>query len=49
MTFINPCIPAELDWISKEYNKRDEKGLFKLVPIHALARVMVKQENHGEG
>ncbi|HGW6405097.1 TPA: site-specific DNA-methyltransferase, partial [Escherichia coli] len=35
MTFENPGIPAELDWISKEYNKRDEKGLFKLVPIHA--------------
>ncbi|WP_199556970.1 site-specific DNA-methyltransferase [Enterobacter kobei] len=35
MAFDNPGMPAELDWISKEYNKKDEKGLFKLVPIHA--------------
>lgn len=35
MIFENPGMPAESDWISKEYNKKDEKGLFKLVPIHA--------------
>ncbi|EBU4088697.1 site-specific DNA-methyltransferase, partial [Salmonella enterica] len=35
MAFDNPGMPAELDWISKEYNKKDEKGFFKLVPIHA--------------
>ena len=30
-----PCVPATEEWINKEYTKKDEKGRFKLVPIHA--------------
>ncbi|NWA36649.1 site-specific DNA-methyltransferase [Pseudomonas reactans] len=35
ITFENPGMPAEKSWISKEYNKEDERGVYKLVPIHA--------------
>lgn len=34
-TFNQPGMPAPLDWIEKEYNKVDDKGKYKLVPIHA--------------
>lgn len=30
-----PGTEPEQEWIDKEYNKKDEKGLYKLVPIHA--------------
>lgn len=30
-----PSLPAKQDWIEKEYPKRDSKGPYKLVPIHA--------------
>ena len=30
-----PGVAPEKEWIEKEYNKKDENGLFKLVPIHA--------------
>jgi adenine-specific DNA-methyltransferase len=30
-----PTTEPEAEWISKEYNKSDEKGQYKLVPIHA--------------
>ncbi|RJF58458.1 site-specific DNA-methyltransferase [Serratia inhibens] len=33
--FKNPGMPADKEWMSKEYNKKDDKGSFKLVPIHA--------------
>ncbi len=33
--FNNPGMPADKEWISKEYDKIDAKGAFKLVPIHA--------------
>ncbi|MCD9490170.1 site-specific DNA-methyltransferase [Photobacterium phosphoreum] len=31
----NPSVPATEEWINKEYTKVDEKGRYKLVPIHA--------------
>ncbi|HDY7528538.1 TPA: site-specific DNA-methyltransferase [Vibrio vulnificus] len=34
-TFNQPGVPAPQEWIEKEYNKTDEKGRYKLVPIHA--------------
>ena len=30
-----PCEPASDEWINKEYTKKDNKGRYKLVPIHA--------------
>ncbi|KZY42729.1 MULTISPECIES: site-specific DNA-methyltransferase [unclassified Oleiphilus] len=30
-----PSVPATEEWINKEYTKKDEKGRYKLVPIHA--------------
>lgn len=30
-----PGVPASKEWIDKEYSKSDEKGRYKLVPIHA--------------
>lgn len=30
-----PGLPASKEWINKEYNYRDDKGRYKLVPIHA--------------
>jgi adenine-specific DNA-methyltransferase len=33
--FNQPGVPATEEWISKEYTKEDEKGRYKLVPIHA--------------
>jgi len=30
-----PGITPDKEWIEKEYNKSDDKGLYKLVPIHA--------------
>jgi len=30
-----PGIKPDQEWIAKEYNKKDENGLYKLVPIHA--------------
>ena len=30
-----PTTAPDAEWITKEYNKRDEKGQYKLVPIHA--------------
>ena len=33
--FNNPGMPADKEWVSKEYDKVDAKGNFKLVPIHA--------------
>lgn len=30
-----PSIPAEKEWIEREYSKIDTKGKYKLVPIHA--------------
>lgn len=34
-TWNKPSVLAEDEWLAKEYNKTDEKGRFKLVPIHA--------------
>ncbi|EOX4831345.1 site-specific DNA-methyltransferase [Vibrio alginolyticus] len=34
-TFNQPGVPAPKEWIEKEYNKVDEKGRYKLVPVHA--------------
>ncbi|OKP24230.1 site-specific DNA-methyltransferase [Serratia fonticola] len=33
--FQNPGMPADKEWISKEYNYADNRGSYKLVPIHA--------------
>jgi len=33
--FNQPGIPASKEWIDKEYTKVDERGRYKLVPIHA--------------
>ena len=33
--FNKPGIPASKAWIAREYNKVDNKGQYKLVPIHA--------------
>lgn len=30
-----PGTEPDIEWIEKEYNKKDEKGRYKLVPIHA--------------
>lgn len=30
-----PGVPASPEWIAREYGKSDEKGRYKLVPIHA--------------
>lgn len=30
-----PGVTPDKEWIEKEYNKKDDKGLYKLVPIHA--------------
>lgn len=30
-----PGIKPDKEWIDKEYNKEDDKGIYKLVPIHA--------------
>lgn len=30
-----PGVPASAEWIAREYGKIDEKGRYKLVPIHA--------------
>ncbi len=34
-TWNQPSIPATKEWIDKEYTKVDNKGRYKLVPIHA--------------
>lgn len=34
-TWNQPGVPATEEWIRKEYTKKDNKGLYKLVPIHA--------------
>ena len=34
-TWNRPGMPASKEWINKEYNKVDNKGRYKLVPIHA--------------
>jgi adenine-specific DNA-methyltransferase len=34
-TWNQPGVPPTKEWINKEYTKRDKKGRFKLVPIHA--------------
>jgi len=34
-TWNQPTEPASEEWINKEYKKQDEKGRYKLVPIHA--------------
>lgn len=34
-TWNQPGQAASPDWVSKEYPKRDAKGLYKLVPVHA--------------
>ena len=33
--FNQPGVPASQEWIDKEYNKKDDRGRYKLVPIHA--------------
>jgi len=33
--FNQPGVPATQEWIDKEYTKSDNKGRYKLVPIHA--------------
>ncbi|WP_087025042.1 site-specific DNA-methyltransferase [Thaumasiovibrio subtropicus] len=33
--FNQPGVPAPKEWIEKEYPKQDERGRYKLVPIHA--------------
>lgn len=33
--FNQPSVPAKQEWIEKEYTKKDARGLYKLVPIHA--------------
>lgn len=30
-----PSVPATEEWVDKEYTKKDDKGRYKLVPIHA--------------
>ncbi|CDT47928.1 site-specific DNA-methyltransferase [Vibrio coralliirubri] len=34
-TFNQPGVPAPKEWVEKEYSKVDDKGRYKLVPIHA--------------
>lgn len=34
-TWNQPTVPATTEWIDKEYDKEDEVGRYKLVPIHA--------------
>ena len=33
--FNQPGVPASPEWIDKEYTKKDDRGRYKLVPIHA--------------
>lgn len=34
-TWNQPGVPATDEWIKKEYTRKDDRGLYKLVPIHA--------------